>query len=137
MIFKQIEEIGLDVQKMSSETLKDESVIALSGKATQGTLIPFYEKSIDYANYNFKFKEKYGIEPTLFSDYGYDSLMVISKAIKNAESTKPEKIKNELYKLNYNGATGIINFDSFGEVKDKPFTIYKINEGKLEEASFD
>jgi branched-chain amino acid transport system substrate-binding protein len=130
-ILKQIKELGINSQIITSVEFKDDKLIQASGDAAEDVLIPFYANSTDYVNYSYEFRQKYGNSPGTFSDYGYDSLRVIAKAAQKVNSIDSTKIKDELYKIDYYGATGEIKFDSNGEVIGKPFDIYQVKNGKI------
>lgn len=134
-ILKQIEELSIDSRIITSAEFKDESLVEASGESSEGVLVPFYAETIDYVDYKEKFKSKYGKEPSLFSDYGYDALMVIAKAAEKTNSIDSTKLKNQLYGITYNGATGIVKFDKDGEVYGKPFVFYEIRNGEFVELS--
>jgi len=133
LILKQAKELGLNSQIIASETLKDESLIKESGDAAEGVLIPFVAESLGYSEYKTKYKEKYGEEPVLYGNFSYDALRVLIIAIQNAGSIDSEKVKNALYDVVYEGASGLVKFDSNGEVIEKPFNMYKVVNGKIEQ----
>jgi branched-chain amino acid transport system substrate-binding protein len=130
-ILKQVKEMGLSQQIMTSVEFKDDKLIEASGEASEGVLIPFYKEATDFVNYKTEFKQKYGKDAGTFSDYGYDSLMVIAKAAEKANSVDSTKLKDELYKMTYYGATGVVKFDSNGEVTGKAFDLYQVKNGKI------
>ena len=51
-------------------------------------------------------------------------------AIQNVGDTDAEKVKDELYKLDYHGVTGDTKFDKTGDV-DKAFVKVTIKDGKF------
>jgi len=132
LILKQAKELGLSAQIIASETLKNEELIQASGDSAEGVLITYFSEPIDYVNFKAKFQAKYGADPSSYSDFGYDALQVLAIAIEDAGTTSSEKVKNALYDVVYQGATGIVKFDSNGEITGKPFTIYKVMDGKFE-----
>jgi len=133
LILKQAKELGLDSQIIASETLKDESLIKESGDAAESVLIPFVAEPLGYSEYKTKYKEKYEEEPVLYGNFSYDALRVLAIAIQNAGLIDSEKVKNALYDVVYEGASGLVKFDSNGEVIEKPFNMYKVVDGKIEE----
>lgn len=63
---------------------------------------------------------------------GYDSVMSIVEAIKEANSTDVDKIKEALNGISLKGVDGrLIRFDENGDLKDAHFDIKKINSGEL------
>lgn len=133
LILKQTRELRLDSQIIASAELKDESLVKASDIAAEGVFVPYYAKTVDYVNFETKFKAKYGTDPALFSDYGYDALGILATAIEDANSINSEQVKDSLYNAVFQGATGIVKFDEFGEVTEKPFVIYQIKNGEFVE----
>ena len=128
-IIKQIHELGIDVQIIASAEFKDESLVKATGDLAEGIILPFYTETTDYVDYKEKFEEKYDEEPALFSDYGYDSLMVVVDAIEAGRSFETLEVKERLYDTAHYGATGIVKFDYFGERTDNKFVAYRIENG--------
>ncbi len=62
------------------------------------------------------FKKKYNYEPPIFAYFLYDEVMILVDAMKRANSSDPKKIAEALKGTNFNGTTGMINF----ERKDGP-----------------
>lgn len=70
------------------------------------------------------FKAKHGREPDAVAMEGYDSIMVIAEAIRNAQSTESEAIIDALEQLSWTGTRGTINF-STDENPDKAWTCHQ------------
>lgn len=63
----------------------------------------------------------------------YDATMLLAEAIKRSESLDGEAIKNELYSIeNFEGVTGIYNFDRNGDPLEKNIIITEFKNGKRE-----
>ncbi len=58
--------------------------------------------------------EKYGKMPGLVASYAFDATSVLIEAIKFAGATDREKIQDALYKISFDGATGLVQFDAKG-----------------------
>ena len=55
---------------------------------------------------------------------------ILLTAIKDANTTDSEKVKDQIYKTTYQGVTGEIKFDENGDV-DKQFVKVTIKDGKF------
>ncbi len=132
-ILKQMKELNINLTIIGSETTKDADLIQKAGSAAEGMLSVYYAKAEDYVNYKDRFVQKTGKEVPVYSEYSYDGVMVLAKAIEKAGSFDVETIKSELYNIRYLGATGVVSFDESGEVKDKPFSIFKVKNGNFVE----
>lgn len=62
----------------------------------------------------------------------YDSVGMLLTAIQNAGTTDSEKVRDELYKLDYPGVTGQTKFDEIGDVH-KAFVKVTVQDGKFVE----
>jgi len=70
-----------------------------------------------------------GKEPTTFTAYGYDSLMILAGAIKQA-GYDSDKVKSFLYSMPaFSGASGQTTFDANGDAQ-KELTLFDIADGK-------
>lgn len=68
--------------------------------------------------------EKYNEEPVMYSNFAYDSVLVIAELVKAGEVT-PEAFAA----IDIVGATGRISFDEHGDRKGLVSGLYKINDG--------
>ena len=62
-------------------------------------------------NFSKKFREKYGRDATWTAAYGYDSVMLLGRAIKSAKFS-PDKMREFFVNKEYDGAVGRLKFDS-------------------------
>jgi branched-chain amino acid transport system substrate-binding protein len=58
--------------------------------------------------------KKYGKMPGLVASYAFDATSMLIEAIKMAGVTDREKIQDALYKIRFDGATGLVQFDEKG-----------------------
>lgn len=135
LAFKQMSELGIDLPVFASETFKDEGLLKDLGNLAEGTFTTYYNSKDTKVREDFmqKFEERFGTPPTSYTDFAYDGLMTAKIAIEKAGSTDPEKLKEALKDLNFEGVTGTTSFDEEGEVKDKAFTLFQVQNGKFVE----
>jgi len=134
LIIKQLHELGLEVKIFSSDTFKDKEILKAVGDKAEGLIFTSFFESDSEKFYNFKnaYREKYGKEFGLQGEYPYDSLYVLKAGIEHAKSFDPEVLKESLYSLEYEGATGLTKFDSLGEVY-KPYRAMTVKNGEFAE----
>jgi branched-chain amino acid transport system substrate-binding protein len=77
------------------------------------------------------YKAKYNIDPILYSPFTYDSAKLLIAAMQKADSTDPAKYLPALQSIDYNGASGNIQFDEKGDRKDAEMTIFTMSAGKI------
>lgn len=69
----------------------------------------------EVANWVSKFKEKYGIDPDSFATLAYDATKLVLKAIEDANSNDPAKIKEAMQSIKgFPVVSGNITFDADG-----------------------
>jgi branched-chain amino acid transport system substrate-binding protein len=57
-------------------------------------------------------------------------VMVMATAMHNAKSSDPARFVPEIARINYQGVTGNIRFDQYGDLQDAAMTIYTYRGGK-------
>lgn len=113
-----------------------EQLIELGGDAVEGTLFPasFFHASDreDIKSFVQEYETKYKSIPSSLTAQAYDSVGILLEAIKSADSLNREDIKEQMYKISYDGVTGLTTFDEIGDAK-KVYTIVKIENGQFVE----
>jgi branched-chain amino acid transport system substrate-binding protein len=77
------------------------------------------------------FKAKFNSDPILYSPFTYDSTKLLIAAMQKADSADPAKYLSALAAIDYNGASGNIQFDEKGDRKDAEMTIFTLKAGKI------
>lgn len=116
---KQLRQLGVTAAWVGSPSLATDTAMKLAGEALYGTysISDFaIESSSEAKAYAKNYKEKFNLEPDLFSSWSYDAVKLLATAIKAANSTKPDDIKKSLHGIKgYKGAEGTYNFDKNGD----------------------
>ena len=136
LISIQAREIGLTCPLFGSDGWESEKLTEGKAKdALEGSFFSTHVSSDDPSpkiqDYIKKYKTKYGKEPDAMSFLAYDAGMILFDAIKKANSTEGEKIKNELAKTkDYPGVTGVITINEQRNAV-KPAVVLEIKDGKF------
>lgn len=137
LIMKKAREVGIKAIMVGGDGLQGDDLMKIGGAAVEGSIsyagfspeqpTPNTEKFIN------AYKAKYNNElPDLFAAQGYDALMLITKAIKDANSADPEKFKDTLAKTkNYDGVSGSITFQENREPIKSPVYLLEVKGGKF------
>ncbi|KKT43173.1 MAG: LivK2 [Candidatus Wolfebacteria bacterium GW2011_GWE2_44_13] len=136
-LLKQKIEMRMAQPIFTSEGFKDESLFAnVATKALESLRIIFVAQfsGKETQTYKARHVEKYGQDPGIYSDFIYDGVLAIAAAMQECASDDRGCIKDAMYRTNFEGATGIISFDANGDIKDKPYQLYKVENGKFVEA---
>jgi len=137
LIMKKAREVGIKAVMVGGDGLQGDDLMKIGGAAVEGSIsyagfspeqpTPNTEKFIN------AFKAKYNNElPDLFAAQGYDALMLVAKAIKDAKSAEPEKFKDTLATTkNYDGVSGTITFQASREPIKSPVYLLEVKGGKF------
>lgn len=135
LLMKEFRRQGMnDIVMVGGDGLQGEDFYKLGGDAVVG--------SISYAGFSpeqptptteafiKKYQEKYdGAMPDLFSAQGYDAVMLIVEAMKNANSTDPVDFHKTLAQIkNYEGVSGNISFQENREPVKSPIYLLTVKE---------
>jgi branched-chain amino acid transport system substrate-binding protein len=80
------------------------------------------------------FKKEYGKEPHRLAALGYDSIYLLTDAMKNVQSTVPIRVATDLRYMSkpWVGVTGAHFFEEQGDIKNKKFYFKKLVNGKFQ-----
>ena len=125
VIGKRLKEFDIILPKYSVSL--DNTIIKASQGALDGTI--FLTSLTPSAEFERKYKERYGIELDIGADTGYDAVMLLAQAIQATGSTDSDKIADYLGSLKeYEGVSGHLTFDGKRGVT-KPFVMKEIKNG--------
>lgn len=124
---KQIKELGVDAVIFASEGLKAQEIIDDAGEAAEGLLLT--SVSGGSAEFSDRHQAEYGEGPGPFAAQGYDAAKAILLTIQDGAATG-EAIKDALFELSFEGATGTIDFDSNGDIVGN-YEIFVVENGEF------
>lgn len=127
----QAKRLGLKSQIVSQDAMYHPNFMKVAKKAAEGIYVTygFTDRSTPaYKKYEKRFTAQYG-EIGAYGTYAYDAATALLMAIKAAKSTKPAKVKAELMKLDFDGASKHVKFESNGD-SGSAYIAYKIVDGK-------
>ena len=137
IVIKQAKELGLDTQWVTDVSMVSKEVPELAGAAAEGVmgLRAGSTQTPEYKAFHDAFMKKYNEEPTIWSDFAYDTMMLVAKAIEKGGYTA-DGIQKALFDVaaTYTGPSGAKKFDQYGIsqgvyewmiVKDGQWTLYE------------
>ncbi|UUZ56362.1 ABC transporter substrate-binding protein [Massilia sp. H-1] len=83
-----------------------------------------------YADFTARYRKTFKLELQTYAPYAYDAVMVMAKAMQAAKSADPARFVPELARLRYQGVTGAISFDQYGDLNNPAMTLYTYRGGK-------
>ncbi|MFE3994611.1 branched-chain amino acid ABC transporter substrate-binding protein [Streptomyces goshikiensis] len=143
LLADQIKKTGANIPLMGGDGIQDPAFISASGEANEGDLATSIGYPVEklptaktfIADYQAGgYKDPYAA----YGGYSYDagwSVVQAVKAVVAANSGKlPDdaraKVVEALAKVSFEGVTGKVAFDEFGDTTNKQLTVYKVEGGK-------
>ena len=133
LILKQIKELNIKLPLFASESFQSQSILDATGNLANGVIFPNFveSKTEEHQTYVSKHQREYFSEPFAFSAGFYDNVLLVSEALINNKGDVA-KAKAWLYNLkDWEGATGITNYDSKGDTVGKSYAIMIVENGKF------
>jgi branched-chain amino acid transport system substrate-binding protein len=131
---KQLRQLGVQLTWVGSPTTATTTALKLAGSALYGSYaVADFNKESSAAAKAFaaKYEAAYKSTPDIFSSWTYDAVSVLARAISDANSTEPGKIREALLAIKgYEGAEGSYNFDANGDGLHG-YNIVKNNSGAI------
>jgi len=136
-MLKQMKALGIQAKFMGGDGVCTEALSRLAGDGLgEGNVTCAEAGGVDgsqekvMADFRTRYKQKFGTDVQLYAPYVYDAVMTMATAMQNAKSADPAKYLPELKKIKYQGVTGLIQFDNFGDIKDGALTLFTYKGGK-------
>jgi branched-chain amino acid transport system substrate-binding protein len=136
LIMKQAKELGIELPILGGDTWETPEVIEIAGEAAEGVVFStFFDVNAELTDTTTEFleayKAKYNKEPAAVTALAFDAYLLALDAIKRANSTDPEAIRDALEATkDFPGAAGVVNFDENGDAV-KAAVIKTIKDGKF------
>ncbi|HEY0063039.1 MAG TPA: branched-chain amino acid ABC transporter substrate-binding protein [Telluria sp.] len=136
-MLKQMKALGMNIKFMGGDGVCSEKLPELAGDglgedkvlcAVAGGVTGEGEKG--YADFVARYRKTFNLELQTYAPYAYDAVMVMATAMQNAKSADPARFVPALARLRYQGVTGDISFDRFGDLNNAAMTLYTYRAGK-------
>ncbi|WP_409265861.1 branched-chain amino acid ABC transporter substrate-binding protein [Massilia sp. BHUDP2] len=136
-MLKQMKTLGITARFMGGDGICTEALGRLAGDAIgEGKVVCAEAGGVKgaqeaaMADFRTRFRQKTGADVQLYAPYVYDSVMVMAAAMQAAKSAEPARYLPELKKIRYEGVTGTIQFDDFGDIRNGALTLFTYKGGK-------
>ncbi|MDF3301949.1 branched-chain amino acid ABC transporter substrate-binding protein [Streptomyces tropicalis] len=147
LITKQLKDAGVKIPLFGGDGMFASTYIETAGKASEGDLATSVGVPADTLPAAKQFIQTYKSKGykgdyAAYGAYAYDAATAIIKAVKAAVDANggklPSDIKNGLrakvvdgvQKANFEGITGKVSFDQYGDTQNKQLTVYQVENGK-------
>jgi len=116
---RQLRQLGVSLTWVGSPTTVTTTALKLAGPALFGSygVADFNRNSSDAAKaFATKYEAAYRSAPDIFGSWAYDAVTLLARAIGDAKSTAPDKIREAILAIKgFEGAEGTYNFDANGD----------------------
>ncbi|MET8505740.1 branched-chain amino acid ABC transporter substrate-binding protein [Streptomyces sp. NPDC004787] len=143
LLSDQIKKTGAKIPVMGGDGIYDPAFISASGEANEGDLATSIGYPVEKLPTAKKFIEDYKAagykDPyAAYGGYSYDAGWAIIQAVKAVVAANGGKVPTDarakvteaLGKVSFDGVTGKVSFDEYGDTTNKQLTVYKVEGGK-------
>jgi branched-chain amino acid transport system substrate-binding protein len=136
-LLRQMRSLGIKARYMGGDGICTEGLPKLAGGADESVTcaeaggVPASQKK-QLEEFSARYKKKFNMDVQIYAPYVYDAVMAMATAMQQAKSAEPAKYLPFLAKIHYQGITGTIAFDKFGDIKDGALTLYTFKDGRRE-----
>ena len=135
LIARQMKQLGITAKLLGTDGLCTDEVAKISGGAVDGLLYctrggKEVEKTSRGAEFEQRYKARYGTEVLTYAPYLYDAMMALAEGMRAANSVEPQAYLPAMRKVKFDGVTGTISFDAKGNLQKPDFTVFTYKDGK-------
>jgi len=136
LFIKQSKNLGFNAQIVGASGCSSPKLIEIAGEASEGLYAISAFDPNDKRPKQAKFIKNFATvskeKPGEWSAHSYDIVCIVKKAIEMGGTTR-EKLIETLHRddFEYDGVTGLIKFDEFGDVPSKKSLVLKVKDGKF------
>jgi branched-chain amino acid transport system substrate-binding protein len=134
LLVSELRKRGIDVPVLGSDALATPVFLEKGGAAVEGTVIAtaFHPDAPDaeVRQFDQAFERRYGSKPDVGAALGYDAVRVLAQAMREAQTTDPEKVAAAMHRLTgFQGVTGAFSFDDAGNLVGMPIRKIVVRDG--------
>jgi len=132
IMLKQAKELGITIPILGADAAYDSAVIESAGTAAEGFKFSVI-KSGAPDEFRQKYIDRFGHDFLVCTEQSYDAAKLVVEAIKENGNTGTG-IRDFLYSVkDYNGISGIHNFDSNGDLARAEYNLFTVKNGEFTE----
>jgi branched-chain amino acid transport system substrate-binding protein len=128
LLVRQMKDLGIKADFMAGDGVIDPEFLKIAGDAALGSYLSF-APSIEELPTAKRFIEAYHAkfgEIGPYSVFSYDAANIILTAVQAAGKLDGDRIAEEIHKIKYDGAIGMIQFDPKGDVLKAPYIFWQV-----------
>ncbi|CAK0767038.1 branched-chain amino acid transport system substrate-binding protein [Gammaproteobacteria bacterium] len=130
---RQMKMLGLKAALMGGDGMQSAEFLKLAGSAAEGVIgsspgLPL-DKMPGGTKFADRFTARFG-KIQIYAPFSYDASRVLVTAMQQANSVEPAQYLPVLARIAFDGVIGPIAFDTYGDLKDGPVTLYQVKSGQ-------
>lgn len=140
-IIQQMEKLEYNIDKYASSWAFNEELLSYGGKTVEGVYgaseYNYLNQDESYLEFEAQFKRYFNEEVSFGAVFGYESMMILSQAMKKADSLSPSDIKKSFLKTKkFKGIQSDITYDEYLDASRETF-IYRVENSKFKRVFID
>ncbi|WP_426192065.1 branched-chain amino acid ABC transporter substrate-binding protein [Massilia sp. DWR3-1-1] len=136
-MLKQMQALGMHAKFVSGDGVCSEKLPLLAGDALTDDLVTCAvaggvsgAQEAVYTAFTERYLQRFKLPVQTYAPYAYDAVMAFAAAMQAARSSDPVRYLPALRALKYQGVTGVIAFDAYGDLNNAALTLYTYRKGK-------
>ncbi len=132
---KQIHQLGIAAPLLAGDGTCSPEFVKLAGEGADiltcsraGEAVEKLPKGAQFEN---RYKAKFGSDVQIYAPYSYDAVYVAVDAIRRAGSLDRAAVTAAVAATDYDGLTGHIAFDAKGDIRNGAISMFRVQGGKL------
>lgn len=136
LLTDQVKQLNSNIHLFGGDGIYDDSYIDVAKKHADGDYVTNIGLPIDKLDQGKQFldlykKEHYKEEQSAYGPLAYDAVNTIINAFHNINaSTDKTKLINAIQSIQFDGISGHVSFDQYGDTLNKRITLYQVNNDK-------
>lgn len=119
--------LGMTLPTFGPEYFREDDTLKSAGTSAEGMFV--IAVSGGTKAFAEEYQGAYQAAPPSYAAQAYDALAAIMKGLQAGATTGPT-LKDQLYKVSFNGVSGMIKFDKNGDVAEGNYQEFTIKDGK-------
>ncbi|QGZ43047.1 ABC transporter substrate-binding protein [Pseudoduganella flava] len=132
---RQMRQLGIKAKLLGGDTICTSEMGKLGGDAVGANVLcsqggALLDKAASGPAFKAKFKKRFLAEPDVYAASYYDAVNLFANAMQQANSVDPAKVSGAISSGSYQGVAGTYAFDTKGDMKSSPVTIFTFKAGQ-------
>ncbi|MBA5638043.1 branched-chain amino acid ABC transporter substrate-binding protein [Duganella sp. LX20W] len=133
---RQMKQLGINAKLLGGDTICTAEMGKLAGDAAGDNVLcsqggAILDKAASGPAFKAKYKQRFKQDADVYAASYYDAVQLYAQAMQKVNSTDPLKVGVAVAAGSYQGVAGTYAFDTHGDMKQSPVTIFTFKHGQL------